>query len=125
MKIGEKTLRKGGEMLTNIMLSYISKINQAYLNIGEKDMKISFSLTINPGPAAGNHKLKADISFVTEKITDTFIDSCDEIQTSLFEEKEKTYPCYLREDGGEVFEKVCRKCDHRLDYLSMAKNCRE
>ncbi len=35
MKIGEKTLRKGGEMLTNAMLSYITKINEAFLNSGE------------------------------------------------------------------------------------------
>jgi hypothetical protein len=58
----------------------IEKINLAYLNAGEKDFKIGLGLTINPGPAAGNHKLKADISFNLEKITDTFSTSVDEIQ---------------------------------------------
>jgi hypothetical protein len=117
LKIGEKTLKAGGDIITSAMLTHIEKINRAYLNAGEKDFKISLGLTINPGPAAGNHKLKADISFNLEKISDTFSISVDEIQTSLFEEKEKTYPCYLWEEGGEVFEKVCRKCDHRLDVI--------
>ena len=80
LKIGEKTLNKGGELITNAMLTHIQKINLAYVNAGEKDFKISLSLTINPGPAAGNHKLKADISFNLEKITDTFSTSVVKIQ---------------------------------------------
>jgi hypothetical protein len=114
LKIGEKTLRKGGEMLINLMFEHIQKINLGYLNAGEKDFKVGLSLTINPGNATGNHKLKGDISFVTEKITDTASDSCDELQTDLFEEKSR--PCYLR-PGVEVFEKVCDKCERRIDLI--------
>jgi hypothetical protein len=49
MKIGEKTLRKGGEMLTNSLLTYITKINEAYQNNLEATLKISLSLSIAPG----------------------------------------------------------------------------
>jgi len=83
MKIGEKTIRKGGDMLTNSMLSYISKINEAFNNNGEEDLKIGLSLTIKPGQGTGNFKLQSDINFTTEKIKDTFTDSCDEAQGAL------------------------------------------
>lgn len=116
MNIGEKTLTAGGQLLINALLTHIEKINLAYLNAGEKDFKISLGLTINPGPAAGNHKLKADISFNLEKITDTFSTSVDEIQTELFDEDQTRRPCYLR-PGVEVFPKVCNKCNSRMDLL--------
>ena len=114
MKIGEKTLRKGGEMLTNAMLSYISKINEAFFNSGEADLKITLGLTIKPGAANGNFKLQSEIKFVTEQVKDTFSDSCDELQTNLFEENAR--PCYLR-PGEEVFEKVCKRCNSRMDLI--------
>jgi hypothetical protein len=116
MKIGEKTLTAGGQLLINALLTHIEKINLAYLNAGEKDFKISLGLTINPGPAAGNHKLKADISFNLEKITDTFSTSVDELQTGLFDENQITRPCYLRPDE-EVFENVCKRCNFRMDLI--------
>lgn len=116
MKIGEKTLTAGGQLLKNALLTHIEKINLAYLNAGEKDFKISLGLTINPGPAAGNHKLKADISFNLEKITDTFSTSVDEIQAELFDENQIARPCYLR-DGDDVFENVCKRCNSRMDLI--------
>ena len=85
MQIGEITLRKGGEMLTNSMLSYISKINKAFLNNGEADLKIGLALTIKPG-TTGKFHLKSDIKFITEQITDSFADTVDELQTNMFEE---------------------------------------
>lgn len=112
MKIGEKTLKKGGEILTNALLAYKSKINEAFLNNGEDDLKIGLSLTIKPGDADGNFKLKGDISFVTQKITDSFSDSVDEKQTSLPLD-EPTRICPEREDGAEIFESVCAKCKKR------------
>ena len=117
MNIGEKTLRKGGEMLTNIMLSYISKINEAFLHNGESELKIGLDLTIKPGAANGNFKLQSGIKFITEQIKDTFSDSCDELQGNLFEEKEKTYPCYLRPEGDSVLKKVCMRCHSRIDVI--------
>ncbi|PKN36719.1 MAG: hypothetical protein CVU62_13375 [Deltaproteobacteria bacterium HGW-Deltaproteobacteria-2] len=114
LKIGEKTLTEGGDLITKAMITHIKKINLAYLNAGEKDFKIGLNLTINPGPAEGNHKLKADISFTLEKITDTFSTSVDELQTNMFDGKPR--PCYLR-PGVEVFEKVCDKCDRRIDLI--------
>lgn len=117
MKIGEKTLRKGGEMLTNAMLSYISKINEAFLNSGEADLKISLGLIIKPGAANGNFKLQSEIKFVTEQVKDTFSDSCDELQTGLFDDNETARPCYLRPEGDLVLEKVCNRCHSRMDLI--------
>jgi hypothetical protein len=117
MKIGEKTLRKGGEMLTNIMLSYISKINEAFLHNGESELKIGLDLTIKPGAANGNFKLQSGIKFVTEQIKDTFSDSCDELQTNLFDANQTARPCYLRPDGDQVFDNVCNKCNSRMDLI--------
>ena len=86
MNIGEKTLQKGGEMLTNALLTYQKKINESFLNSEYTDVKIGMSLTIKPGDKGnGNFSLKADVSFVTERITDSFSDSIDETQVSLFQ----------------------------------------
>jgi hypothetical protein len=117
MKIGEKTLRKGGEMLTNAMLAYITKINEAFLNSGEADLKITLGLTIKPGAANGNFKLQSEIKFVTEQVKDTFSDSCDELQTNLFDENKTARPCYLRPEGDLVLEKVCNRCNSRMDLI--------
>ncbi|OGP87158.1 MAG: hypothetical protein A2031_08100 [Deltaproteobacteria bacterium RBG_19FT_COMBO_43_11] len=91
MKIGEKTLRKGGEMLTNSLLTYITKINEAYQNNLEATLKISLSLSIAPG-VQGSFLLKTDINFVLEKITDSFTDSSDELQQKLFDSIENLRP---------------------------------
>ena len=96
MKIGEKTLRKGGEMLTNSLLTYITKINEAYQNNLEATLKISLSLSIAPG-VQGSFLLKTDINFVLEKITDSFTDSSDELQQKLFDSIENLRP---DEDSG-------------------------
>jgi hypothetical protein len=115
MKIGEKTLKKGGEMLTSIMLSYISKINEAFLHNGESELKIGLDLTIKPGAANGNFKLQSGIKFITEQIKDTFSDSCDELQTNLFEEGFKK--CPLR-PNDRMKESYCDdKCDCRIERI--------
>lgn len=123
MKIGEKTLEKGGEILTRALLAYQTKINEAFLNNGEEDLKIGLSLTIKPGPADGNFKLKGDISFVTQKITDSFSDSVDEKQVGLFDDDydEPTRPCPER-PGDDVYERVCEKCKHRETILITGDN---
>ena len=116
MKIGEKTLRKGGEILTNAMLTYISKINEAWRNNGEDELKLGLSLIIKPGAAAGNFKLKGDIAFVTEKISDSFSDSVDELQLSLFDKNKDTKIC--PRDGQEISRTICNnKCPDRLDVI--------
>lgn len=120
-QIGEKTIRKGGEMCRNAMLAYQSKINEAFTNNGEKDLKIGLSLTITPGAGAGNFKLKADISFITQKITDSFTDNVDEIQMDLFEFNRGTGDlknCPLRPDDL-IFASFCNNsCPLRSEFVS-------
>jgi hypothetical protein len=89
MKIGEKTLRKGGEMLTNALITHQKKINEAFANGEDTEVKIGMSLSIKPsnkGDAAFN--LKADVKFVTEQINDSFSASIDELQTDMFDKAE-------------------------------------
>jgi hypothetical protein len=109
MQIGEKTIKAGGEIITNAMLSYLTKINEAFNNNGEEDLKIGLSLTIKPGPATGNFKLKAGIDFVTQKIKDTFSGNVDEVQANLFEDYEKVNcPKEQRPVNVAVCEESCR-----------------
>ncbi|MFA5323755.1 MAG: hypothetical protein WC373_13875 [Smithella sp.] len=122
MHIGEKTLLKGGEMLTNSMLTYEKAINQAFLKSESGELKISLSLSIKPGAANGAFKLQSGIKFVTDQINDTFTDQVDELQVNLFENKEEpTKMCPLR-DGVEIFEYVCRECPDRLDLILVTGN---
>lgn len=117
MKIGEKTLRTGGEIITNAMLSYITKINEAFNNNGEDDLKIGLSLTIKPGPASGNFKLKASIDFVTQKIKDTFSGSVDEVQADLFGPRDDMVGC--PREKGPVNKSICNKCLDRATTLKV------
>lgn len=127
MEIGEKTICKGGQMVTNAMLSYITRINDAFKKNGEKDLKISLALTITPGIGNGNFKLKADINFVAEKITDSFTDDVDELQYDLFEQQETKAVetgsgdlknCPLRPDDL-IFASYCNNnCNLRHEYVS-------
>lgn len=57
MQIGEPTLKKGGELLTNAMLSYITKINEAFKNNEGDEVVIGMKLTIKPGNAEGSFNL--------------------------------------------------------------------
>ena len=123
MKIGEKTLRKGGELLTNSLLTYEGAINDAYRNAGEKEMNITLGLKIFPGPGNGNFKLTSKIKFMLDQIEDTFSDSVDEMQTKLPLD-EPTKACPLMPEGDEVFVSVCKKCKDRestilVDGISM------
>ena len=95
-KIGEKTLHKGGQMLTNLLLSYSTKINEAYKNSQGSGLKIGMSLTIWPG-GSGQFSLKTEINFVLEKVTDSFTDTADELQTNLLDAIENLQP---DEDSG-------------------------
>ena len=88
MEIGEKTLQKGGELLTNSLLTYRKAINDAYMKNEGDELKITMGLTIKAGPGNGNFKLTSKIKFVTDQIEDTFTGSVDEIQTSMFNEAE-------------------------------------
>lgn len=116
MRIGEKTLSKGGDILKNALLAYKSKINEAFLNNDEDELKIGLALHIKPGPADGNFKLKADISFVTQKITDSFSDSVDEKQMDLFKD-EPTKVCPESENGDEIYVSSCATCKSRRSII--------
>jgi len=119
-KIGEKTLTEVGDLIgRGLSTHHIHGINLGYKNAGEKDFKISISVTINPGAAPGNHKIKADVSYQVEKITDSFSSSVDELQTELFdEEKGALRRCPLRPDAIGVYENtVCKKCKKRVDLI--------
>ena len=116
MKIGEQTLKKGWEMLTLAMLSYKTKLNEAFLKNGEKDLKIGLSLTIEPGPATGNFKLKVGIDFVTEKVKDSFTSNFEQDQLDLFEEPEKHRHCPV--ENMRVLDSYCaEKCAMRKEVL--------
>ena len=116
MKIGEKTLRKGGELLTNSLLTYMGAINDAFLKAGEKEMNITLGLKIFPGPGNGNFKLTSKIKFMLDQIEDTFSDSVDEMQTKLPLD-EPTKACPLMPEGDEVFVSVCKKCKDRESII--------
>lgn len=119
MKIGEKTLKKGGELLTNSLLTYQESINKAYLKAGGEELKITLGLAIKAGNGDGNFKLQSKIKFVTDQIEDTFSESVDERQTNLFEDvNQPTRLCPERKDGAEIFESVCAKCKDRMLYIN-------
>jgi len=84
MQITDKTFEHAGEMLGRLMLSYRTKINEAFLK-AEKDFSISLSLTIKPGSADNSVRLEAGINFVSERVKDTFTDYVDQIP-NLFEQ---------------------------------------
>ncbi len=81
-KIGDKTFEKAGEMLTAIMKSYRSKINQAYL-AADEELKIGLSLSISPATNMGSFNLEAGINFIAEKIKDQFSATVEELQGEL------------------------------------------
>jgi len=112
MEIGEKTLRKGGVLLTNSLLTYRKAINAAFLKAEGDELNIAMGLKIKTGTGNGNFKLTSKIKFVTDQIEDTFSDSVDELQTDLFKDQ-PTRLCPVRDDGTEVFETVCAKCPTR------------
>jgi len=89
MEIGPKTLRKGGELLTNSLLTYRKAINDAYLKSGETELKITMGLAIKMGRGEGTFDLTSKIKFVTDQIEDTFSESVDQLQTNMFEEAEE------------------------------------
>lgn len=111
MKIGEKTLKRGGELLTNSLLTFQKSINEAFLKAGEDELKITMGLSIKAGPGNGNFKLQSKIKFVTDQIEETFSDSVDELQTDLFKDQ-PTKKCPL-ENGDERLETYCAKCPSR------------
>jgi hypothetical protein len=115
MEIGEKTLKKGGELLTNSLLTYRKSINAAFLKVEGDELNITMGLKIKTGPGNGNFKLTSKIKFVTDQIEDTFSDSVDELQTNLFDGK-PTRICPLR-DGDEIIESVCGKCPSRCEGI--------
>lgn len=84
MQITDRTFEHAGEMLGRLMLSYRTKINEAFLK-AEKDFSISLSLTIKPGSADNSVRLEAGINFVSERVKDTFTDYVDQIP-NLFEQ---------------------------------------
>jgi len=84
--IGDKTFEKGGELITALMKSYRTKINEAYL-VADEELKIGFSLSIKPAPGKGTFLLEAGINFITEKIKDQWTATVDELQLDLFEDQ--------------------------------------
>lgn len=108
MQIGEKTIERGGEMLTALMKTYKKKINDAFKNEGEKALKIGLSLDIEAGKASGTFKLEAGINFVSERIKDTYTDNVDEQQMGLFEQEQPKFrKCPVQ--GMKVLETHCKQ----------------
>ncbi|MDD4997855.1 MAG: hypothetical protein PHI99_06870 [Syntrophales bacterium] len=83
MKITDKTLEKGGEMLGRLMQSYRTKINEAYLK--SEELNIGLSLKIEPGTTSEKVRLEAGINFVSERVKDTFTDQVN-LTPDLFEQ---------------------------------------
>jgi hypothetical protein len=83
MKITDKTLEKGGEMLGRLMQSYKTKINEAFQK--SEELNIGLSLKIEPGNIPEKVRLEAGINFVSERVKDTFTDQVNLIP-DLFEQ---------------------------------------
>ena len=121
MKIGEKTLERGGEMLTALMKTYQKRINEAFVNEGEKSLKIGLSLDIEPGPASGTFRLQAGISFISQRVKDTYTDNVDEQQLGLFDEEKAVGGPGFRDcpvQGMPVYADYCeRTCPLYVEIL--------
>ncbi|OPY11334.1 MAG: hypothetical protein A4E67_00232 [Syntrophaceae bacterium PtaB.Bin038] len=124
-------MREEGGLVTSLMQSYRSKINEAF-NAADGDFKIGLSLTIKPNGAGC--KLEAGISFVAERIKDMYTEDIDEKQMTLDLEDQKEaalltagrkVACPLRpifgQDGmikghATVSQDLCdEKCKDRID----------
>jgi hypothetical protein len=113
MKIGEKTITTIARLVEGLLREHIGRINQAWNNAGESDLKISLPVTLK-SVKNGYIDQEVKISYVVDKVDDSAKASVNENQPDLFEEKAR--PCYLR-PGVEVFEKVCDKCNRRIDLI--------
>lgn len=125
MQINDKLLQRGGALITRLLQSYTTKIAEAFLTNDEEKFKIGLGLTIMPAKNVGEFELKADISFVSEKIKDTFTERVDEKQMSLQLDEGpgsgKIVKCPNRMVDGipdEMYASFCNnKCELRKEVL--------
>ncbi|MDD5061963.1 MAG: hypothetical protein PHN44_06780 [Candidatus Marinimicrobia bacterium] len=113
MKIGEKTLQTIPRLVEGLLREHMERLNQAWLNAGENDLKISLSATLKSGKN-GNIDQEVKISYVVDKEEDTAKASVNEKQTNIFEQEERIIPCPLHPDIDGVVESICDKCSERF-----------
>lgn len=101
MRIGFKTIDAARDLLGDLLLTYREKLNEAYLR-SEDSLDVSLKLKIRPDQ--GGNRIKADISFVSERVTDTAGVIVDEDQMKL--EFEITRPGHGDKisEHGEILE---------------------
>ncbi len=129
-EIRSATLKEGGQLLTDALLTYEKAINEGYLKC-EKDFTIALSLKIKPAAAEGDFDLEAGISFTKDKVKDTF--SRKVRSTPLFDQD--LIPCPIRVIqrslmAGQpaklelVEEKDCEKCELRCEVVVSEPNAK-
>ena len=95
--IGEQTVNKIGEAVTEALLDYLPELDQAYRE-AEDAFSISTSIKIRPCPE-GN-RVDVGVSFVTSRVKTNVIRIVNENQMSLLDGIES-----VELNGKTVFEK--------------------
>ena len=103
--IGEKTVERIKEDLGDLIASYRTAIDGAYL-AQKENLKVSLSVDLSPGKTPDEIIIESSISFATGKIKDKINSTVDERQGNLFDVLEKDPNVdSLSIDGHEVYRK--------------------
>ena len=81
MNIGDKTIEECGKLIGGLLSEHKTELNDAYL---KADDALDVSLKLKISPDDNGNKVKADISFVAEKIKDSASVHVNEDQNELF-----------------------------------------
>ncbi len=87
MNIGDKTIDICNVLLGRLLNEHKDELNEAYLK-AEDSLDVSLKLKISP--ITNGNKVKADLSFVAEKIKDSVSGEVSEDQMVLGEDFERT-----------------------------------
>lgn len=81
--IGEKTIERIKEDIGDLLTSYRSAIEGAYLT-QEKNLKVGLSVDLSPGKHPDEIIIESSISFTTGKVKDKIESTVDERQETMF-----------------------------------------
>jgi len=88
MKIGEKSIERAIQLVKDLMWANKENINRANLMLdADEPLTVSLSVKFSPGQRKPV-KVDVKISFPVEKVKENLEDEVDELQISMFTEKE-------------------------------------
>ena len=83
MKISNAVIEEISSRIQDMLESYQTQLDEAYLRTGEDQLSISIGAKVSPDNA--RLKVVTSISFVKEKVSDKITSFVDEEQASLFD----------------------------------------